>query len=171
MHEWKYMYEMYFDDVYKFLFYLLGNREEAEDLTQDTFIRGFTKRGQFRYQSSEKTWFLAIARNLGIDHIRAKKRLNNFRKILAKDTIDSEPSPDQLLDLSEEKKRLYRCLQLLKTPYREVLTLRGIQDLSVKETSLVLNWPESKVTLTFHRAVKSLREQLGKEEGPENGTE
>jgi RNA polymerase sigma-70 factor (ECF subfamily) len=69
------IYETYFEDVYQYLLYFTNNQQEAEDLTQETFIRVFKAYRQFEYQSKVKTWIFSIAKHVAIDHYR---KINGF---------------------------------------------------------------------------------------------
>lgn len=71
--------------------------------------------------------------------------------------------PEEMLSQSETKRELYLEIQNLKPDYRAVVILKGIQELSNQEVADVLGWSESKVRVTFHRAVKSLGGKLMRE--------
>ncbi|MDG5787388.1 RNA polymerase sigma factor [Evansella sp. AB-P1] len=159
--EW---FRLYSDDVYRY-FLFQTNWKNAEDLVQEVFIKALHSYDVFKEDASPKTWLLRIARNIAIDEHRKTKR----KKQLLTIPFDSkfEPkihsTPDEILQLNEEKKELYEGILSLKPKYRDVLILRGVQELSVKETADVLKWKEDRVHLTYHRAKKKLKENLGGE--------
>ncbi|TCP29907.1 RNA polymerase sigma factor (sigma-70 family) [Scopulibacillus darangshiensis] len=68
-----YLYRQYVQEVYSFLAYFTGNEQEAEDLTQETFIKVIKSYHSYRRQSSIKTWIFSIAKKTAIDHYRKKK--------------------------------------------------------------------------------------------------
>ncbi|MFS0558372.1 RNA polymerase sigma factor [Brevibacillus sp. 179-C9.3 HS] len=152
----------YGDDIYKFLIYYTGNRD-VDDLVQDVFLKALRSMESFEGRSQPKTWLLTIARNTAIDH-RRKQRLRNWLpdKWLAHVEAD-EKTPEEILYLHEEQQALYHAIREVKTAYREVLILRGLKGLSPKETAEILHWSENKVNVTFHRAMKAVREILERE--------
>ncbi|CAG9621316.1 RNA polymerase sigma factor [Sutcliffiella rhizosphaerae] len=88
-----------------------------------------------------------------------KKQSRYQLNLISKEFLHS--SPEELLRLSETKAELYATMKTLKQTYYDVLIYRGIKELSVTETSQVLNWSESKVNLTYHRALKALEKKMG----------
>ncbi len=149
----------YSNDVFKFLVYYTGNRD-VEDLVQEVFIKAIKAFDTFEGRSQPKTWLLTIARNTAIDYQRKKR----FRHLLPDKWLQhvqaTERTPDEILNLNEDKKALYNAMQQLKQSYREVLILRGLKGLSPAETAKILQWTEAKVNNTLHRAVKALRSKL-----------
>jgi RNA polymerase sigma-70 factor (ECF subfamily) len=152
----------YSHDIYKFLVYYTGNRD-VEDLVQEVFIKAIKALGTFEGRAQPKTWLLAIARNTAIDYERKKRFRSWLPESLLRNVKTEERTPEEMLDLNEEKKELYEALQQLKQSYREVLILRGIKGLSPIEAAMVLNWSESKVNVTFHRALKALQSSLARQ--------
>lgn len=158
------LYEKYHQDLFQFLFYMVKNRETAEDLIQEVYIKVLNNYQKFEGKSSEKTWLYSIARNTAIDHFRKqrnwKQRLfSNFD--WSRESIkDDSPLPEELALLQEDIKVLYRSLDCCSVDQKSVLILRYVQSLSIVETSEVLGWTVSKVKTTQHRALKVLREIL-----------
>jgi RNA polymerase sigma-70 factor, ECF subfamily len=161
--EWFYQYS---DDVYNFLVYYTGTRD-VEDLVQEVFIKAGKGLQSYQGRSTPKTWLFSIARNVAIDEGRKKKNKLNQTSFLFEDTYveqQSASTPEQLLLKQEEHQALYDAISKLKKTYREVLILRGIQDLSVQETAQILGCKETKVRTNYHRAIKALRQaQIGRE--------
>lgn len=158
------LYESYSDDVYRYLLFLLRNKEVAEDLTHDTFLKVHSSLHQFNQQSSLRTWLLKIARNTAIDYIRRTKRVHflAFGKRFEPITIKT---PELNALQKADVRLLYKALGELKKDYQEVLILRKIQELSIRETSEILGWSEDKVKAKSARALSKLRETFLKEEG------
>ncbi|UCZ54421.1 RNA polymerase sigma factor [Bacillus shivajii] len=161
--DWFYQYS---DDIYHFLLYRIGS-PDVEDVVQEVFIRAMKGLDSFEGNAQPKTWLFTIARNTAIDEIRKKSR-NKWKDYLTFESkhepADNE-TPADLIQLNEDNQELYRAIQTLKSNYRDVVILRGIKDLSVKETSEVLNWSESKVRSTYHRAKNMLHKKLKDELG------
>ncbi|MEL3972390.1 RNA polymerase sigma factor SigX [Rossellomorea oryzaecorticis] len=166
------LYSKYHQDVFNFLIYMVQNRQQAEDLVQEVYIRVLKSHQHFEGKSSEKTWLFSIAKNVAIDHFRKQKNWKN--RILEKfdwnrnDLTSDDAPPDKIAVANEEIQVLYQCLKTCSTDYRLVIIMRYLQELSIKETAEVLDWSESKVKTTQHRALKWLKiemnQRLRKEE-------
>ena len=151
--EWFYLYNK---DIYHFLVYYIGSND-VEDLVQEVFIRAIKGFDTYQEKSSPKTWLFSIARHVGIDEIRKRKRLRVKQMIRFWDDPSDKASPEEILQLNENNRLLYQAVQSLKANYRDVIILRGIKELSVSETASILNWTENKVRITYHRALKILQ--------------
>ncbi|MCP3738685.1 RNA polymerase sigma factor SigX [Rossellomorea sp. BNER] len=158
------LYEKYHHDVFQFLLYMVRDREQAEDLVQEVYIRVMKSYQNFQGKSSEKTWLFSIAKNVAIDYFRKQKGWKN--KILEKfdwnrqQIKDEAVLPEEVAEQKEEVRVLYECLEHCTTDQRLVIVMRYIQDLSISEASSILGWTESKVKTTQHRAVKALRDMM-----------
>ncbi|MFF2448749.1 RNA polymerase sigma factor SigX [Neobacillus sp. NPDC058068] len=158
------LYQKYHNDVFQFLFYMVRNKEHAEDLVQEVYIRVFKSYDRFEGKSSEKTWLFSIARNVAIDFFRKQKGWKE--KILEKfdwstnQVKDEYPIPEEITVQKEEIKWIYKCLEFCTMDQRAVIILRYLQDLSIAETAKALGWTESKVKTTQHRSLKVLKKQM-----------
>ena len=158
------LYQKYHQDVFQFLFYMVRNKEHAEDLVQEVYIRVFKSHQRFEGKSSEKTWLFSIARNVAIDFFRKQKGWKE--KILEKfdwssnQVKDECPIPEEIAIQNEEIKRIYDCLDYCTMDQRSVIILRYLQDLSIAETAQALGWTESKVKTTQHRSLRVLKKQM-----------
>ncbi|MCT1901180.1 RNA polymerase sigma factor [Oceanobacillus sojae] len=151
-------FDYYADDVYRFLIYYLST-PDVEDLVQEVFMRAIDRYPSFKGESSPKTWLISIARNLAIDEARRQKR-KDWRKLIKMDSLHTELSPEDQQITEERKIILHQAIEKLKDDYRSVVILRGIEELSVTETAQALKWTESKVRVTFHRALKVLKSEV-----------
>lgn len=170
-HTFDRLYELYYNDLYQYVFYSVSNQAQAEDLTQEVFIRALLAYERFRGDSSEKTWLFAIARRAVVDWYRKKNREVLFDFTNWKEPPSKEQLPDELMEAGEDTKALYRGINKLKANYRDVVILRSIQDLSIKETAEIMGWNVTKVKVTHHRALKKLKEILGPEFAHTTGQE
>lgn len=151
---------------------MVRNREQAEDLVQEVYIRVLKSYDRFEGKSNEKTWLFAIAKNVAIDHFRKQKGWKRWILSTLDGTtvqvMDDEPLPEEIAIQREELKLMYRCLKYCTVDQKLVLVMRYMQDLSIVETAAILKWTESKVKTTQHRALKTLKkhmEDLAKKEG------
>lgn len=159
------LYEHYFDDVYQYLLYFTNNQQEAEDLTQETFIRVYKNYSHFKNQSSIKTWIFSIAKHVAIDQYRKNKLTTFFPDFLLQVRKSPIGNPEKEIEHKTDWEKLQEALIKLKPHYRNVVILRGLKECSVKETAEILNWKESKVKVDYHRALKILRNYLKSDEG------
>jgi RNA polymerase sigma-70 factor, ECF subfamily len=154
------LYEQHFDDVYHYLLYFTNSKSEAEDLTQDTFIKVLKSYDSFRQQSSLKTWILSIARRTAIDHYRKKKMISILPSLLTDMRKSEDYIPEEVMVHNHDWGVLQKALIQLKPDYRNVIILRGLKEYTIKETAEVLGWKESKVKVDYHRAIKLLKKYV-----------
>ncbi|UAL45813.1 RNA polymerase sigma factor SigX [Sutcliffiella horikoshii] len=171
------LYEKYHQDVYQFLYYMVNNKEQAEDLVQEVYIKVLRSYDRFEGKSSEKTWLFSIAKHVAIDSFRKQKGWKN--KLLEtfdwnkQQVRDHAPLPEEIAVQNEQVQQMYRCLDKCKVDHRLVLILRYIQALTIQETAQILGWTESKVKTTQHRALKVLKaymEELQEKGGNSNAS-
>jgi RNA polymerase sigma-70 factor (ECF subfamily) len=147
---------------------MVGNREDAEDIAQEAFIRLHRSLASFRGDSSVSTWLYRTVTRLTIDHHRRQKLK---RKIFFFRRADSEHDPyelaadpaaspgDQYL-AGEAGDRLSRAIEKLSAQQRAVFNLRHHEELPLKEIAAVLKLEEGTVKSHLHRAVHFLRKEL-----------
>lgn len=157
------LYGEHYLDVYKFLICFSGNRNDAEDLTQEVFIRVLHHLSRYNHQSSIKTWILSIAKHVAIDHYRKKKFVSIFKDSFFKRLVSGGKQPIEELEEKELQKTIRDAIASLKPDYKSIVILRGINEFSVKETSDILQCSQSKVKVNYHRALKELKKKLNVE--------
>lgn len=150
--------------VYQFIYFLVGEEQLAQDLTQETFLKAISAKVTFREQASEKTWLMKIARNAVIDQFRRKRIVKFIPFLKEHEEIDYTYAPEARLVKQSEQFALYKALGELPYAYREAIVLRKIEGFSIKETAHILGWTESKVKNATERGVKKLRDILGGEQ-------
>ncbi|KGX85951.1 RNA polymerase sigma factor SigX [Pontibacillus litoralis] len=171
------LYEKYHQDVYQFIYFMVKNREQTEDLVQEVYIKIMKSYHNFKGESSEKTWIFSIARHVTIDHFRKQKRKRD--KLLEffdwgdkwESIQDDAPLPDEIAEQKESIQTMYRCLDQCTVDQRSVLILRFIQSMSLKETAEILNMTVSKVKTTQHRGLKVLKRLMEQQQGGESHEE
>lgn len=155
------IYEHYADHVYHYIFFLVRNKEVAEDLTQETFIKVFNHFNEFSRLSKLNTWIIQIAKNTTYDYFRSQK-WRSFIQFFPMHHEESSPSPEKQLIKKLELELLYYSLQSLKRDYQQVLILRKINGFSISETASILGWSENKVKTKQARALKKLNVEMEK---------
>lgn len=162
------LYDSYHQDVFQFLIYLVKNRQTAEDLVQEVYVRVLRAYSSFEGKSSEKTWLFSIAKNIAIDHFRKqavrKKRLFESFDWETMQLASSDMQPEDLVQLSDEMKSLLVALDECTGDQKMVIIMRYFQELSIAETAEILSWSEGKVKTTQHRAIKALRVRLSEKQ-------
>ncbi|WP_078380665.1 RNA polymerase sigma factor [Sutcliffiella halmapala] len=153
------IYRLHYLDVYRFLICFTGSQNDAEDLTQEVFIRVLNHLSNFN-TGNLKTWIFSIAKHVAIDHYRKKRFSSIFSEGFFKQIVSTEMEPNEILEQNEMKKLVHVALSKLKPTFRAVVILRGINEFSIKETSEILQCSESKVKVDFHRALKELKKKL-----------
>ncbi|MGJ9382744.1 RNA polymerase sigma factor SigX [Salipaludibacillus neizhouensis] len=161
------LYTAYHHQLFQYLFYMVRNREVAEDLVQEVYIKVLHSFETFEGKSSEKTWLYSVAKHVGIDWIRKQSRKK--RKWEGKEyewserefeIKDQSPLPEEVLLQKDEVQQVYRVLKTCTEDQQQVVLLRYVQSLSISETADILGWTESKVKTTQHRAIKTLQKNL-----------
>ena len=164
--------QLYQHRLVRYLLYLTGRREHAEDLAQETWIRVLQRGSQYDGRQRFDPWLFAIARNLAIDHLR--KKLKAVQTVSLPDDRDemlllpsSGPSPFEAAARSEDAIRLAGQLQILPPLYREALLLRFQEELSLADIAQVVGAPVTTVTSRIYRGLAALRSAF--EEGDSHG--
>lgn len=162
-----YLYETYHQSLFQFVFYMVRNRETAEELVQEVYIKVLHSYETFEGKSSEKTWLYSIARHVAIDWIRKQNRqkrkwLGILGPVEKEEIRDTAPLPEEIVTQREEIRLIYKGLKKCTIDQQQVIILRYVQGLSIQEASQILGWSESKVKTTQHRAIKALKEFVEK---------
>ncbi|MEJ2690992.1 MAG: sigma-70 family RNA polymerase sigma factor [Deltaproteobacteria bacterium] len=147
---------------------LAGNREEAEDIAQEAFLRLHRSIVDFRGESSIATWLHRTVTRLAIDYLRRQKirqRIFFFRRNSQEvDPLDfvpsSTPSPDERYFAGEIGRHLEIAMQRLSAQQRVVFSLRHFEEMPLREIADLLELEEGTVKSHLHRAVSILRKKL-----------
>lgn len=146
------------------MYVMLGDRQDAEDVTQEAFTRAFLKLEAFQAKSSFFTWLHRIAFNLAIDLRRREKRARNIGKVsmdFASETLQSsELSPSTKSEQSETQVKIFEALAKIDPERRSVITLRDLQGMDYAEIAEVLSIPIGTVRSRLHRARIELKDLL-----------
>src|SRR6266496_1094379 len=146
--------ERYKDAVQNLAYRMLGNATEAEDVTQETFVRAYTQLVTYKSVHKFSTWLLSIASHLAIDQLRRRR----FLALPLEDVpflewiVDSGASPEQSTLQGEQQDEIQVYLQRLPGKYRAVIVLRYWYDLSYEEISMALHLTPALVKARLHRA-------------------
>jgi RNA polymerase sigma-70 factor (ECF subfamily) len=141
------IYNKYFDDVYRFSFWLSGSAVEAEDITAETFARAWMVRDNLKV-GSLKAYLFTIARNLFLKQQRKNRRLDPIDETLP----DSQPGPLEITQARSELENTLRAMQKLPEVDRTVLIMRAQSGLSYEEIAQLTELSISAVKVKIHRA-------------------
>lgn len=142
--------------VYRYCLMLTGDRAQAEDLLQETFVDGMRGYVQFRGDASVLTWLLTIARH----RYRRMNRLRAGAPVQTEDLMTlgleagwgSQETLESSLELAASRIQMQRALDALSPADREIITLRDLEELSTRETAEVLQLTDAAVRVRLHRA-------------------
>ena len=151
-------FEVYYEDVLRFLRGLSRDEYLAEELTQETFYRAIKSIHTFRGDSDLRIWLCSIAKNLFFTHQQKQSR------ITPKETFDHYEAEEKLfVKMIEDKEtalRIHKVLHDLKEPYKEIFSLRIFGELSFKEIADLFHKSEHWACVTYHRAKELIRQEL-----------
>jgi RNA polymerase sigma-70 factor (ECF subfamily) len=151
--------------VFNVCYRITGNRQEAEDLTQEAFIRAYQKLSRYDPSRPFGPWMRTLAANLCYNHLK-KGRLQRVPLEDEKDQLKDNPSndPENLLEISQGHRELYQALWKLPNNQRIALELRHFQGLSYQNMAEVLNLPLNTVRSHLYRGRQKLTEFLKEED-------
>lgn len=155
------LYEHYHAGIFRYLFYRVGDRQTAEDLTSEVFLRMIRNLGQYRLQGSSapfQAWLFQIAHNLAMDHFR---RASHHPQVpLADHLVATEPGPEVRGEHHMDQAQLSRALAGLNEDQREVVLLRFVVGLPIAEVAHTLRKSEDAVKGLQRRGLSALRDSL-----------
>ncbi|HRO58348.1 MAG TPA: sigma-70 family RNA polymerase sigma factor [Burkholderiaceae bacterium] len=156
------------DRVFRFVLRMTGSRDDAMDLTQETFMKAWQAMPRWRPEAKFGTWLLQIARNGALDLLR-RQGVVGFEPLEADAPFeDRSPGPEQQLRTRQRYELLETALRAIALEHREVLLLREVEDFSYAEIAATLGIAEGTVKSRIARARAALLEQH-RRIGGENG--
>jgi len=156
--------------VYSYVSKYVGDKDVAEDITQDVFLKAWKNLKKFDRKRSFKTWIFTIAKNSCIDYLRKKKSIpiSSFdnekgENIVADKMRDLAPLPDELFEIKNFSTSMSSAIKKLSLQYQKILYLRYSNNLKFKEIASELSEPLNTIKSRHRRAVLELKSLL-----PEN---
>ncbi len=150
----------------RYFIFLLGTRDQVDDLVQGTWLRVLEGGRSYDGLSRFEPWLFAIARNLAIDHTRKRRVISldsnddDEGEHASLSPVSTAPSPFEQAARSEDAQRLAHSLQALQPVVREALALRFQEELSLQEISHVVGASVSTVSSRIYRGLAALRQQM-----------
>ncbi len=153
--------------VYRVALRTVGSETDAEEATQETYIRAWQQLDNFQFRSSLVTWLCRIAINVSIDLLRKQKRDSsvldqgdNERGVWVEQLPSADQGPEQQLEQAQLQQQIQEVLQSMKPNHRVVFALREIDGLSYEEIAEVVDCPPGTVESRLHRARQEFRDKL-----------
>jgi RNA polymerase sigma-70 factor (ECF subfamily) len=166
---WEQIVRQYWRKVFNVAYKFVGKHDEAEDLTQDIFLKIFKSLDTFDRRANFQTWLISISRNLCIDHYRSvrKERETIDRDVDASELAPAsqDPGPVAALEQRDRVALLRQALSALPDTLRIAVLMRDIQELSYQEIADALRLPEGTVKSRINRGRTELARQIRKLRG------
>ena len=163
-------YDQYVEKIYRFVFLKVNSPEIAEDLTSETFVKGWQA---FQQKSQEnpvnqienlQAFLYQIARNLVTDFYREKGAVNPVSIENCKEMADPQANLEEKVAVLSDMDIVKTALTVLKDDYQNVIIWHYLNDLSIKEVAKMLDRTEDATRVLLHRALKTLREAINRNE-------
>jgi RNA polymerase sigma-70 factor (ECF subfamily) len=166
---WEAIVRQYRRKVFNVAYKFVGRHEEAEDLTQDIFLKIFKSLNTFDSRANFQTWLISVSRNLCIDHYRSvrKERETIDRDVDASELMPVSKTPGQMavMEQRDRVELLREAMSALPKTLRTAVLLRDIQELSYHEIAQKLHLPEGTVKSRINRGRNELARQIKKLRG------
>ena len=153
------LYEEYFDKIYRYVVLRIGNKTEAEDVTQQVFVNSLKSISTFKWKGTPfSAWLFRIAHNQVIDYIRKRKRRPAVP--LEESLTAGNADPQQIIEQKLDIERLLSATKWLTEAQRQVISLRFASELPVAQVAEVMGKSEGAVKALQHSAIVALRKVL-----------
>lgn len=154
-------FDLYHNKIYRYIFFKVSNKEEAKDLTSETFLRVWQHINQNKPITNLNALLYSVAKNLIIDHYRKQAQLESApEEMLQFIPDDKSRKIVQEMDIKEDLKVITKSLIKIKEEYQEVIVLRFVEDLAINEVAEIMNISAGNVRVLQHRAFAALRKEL-----------
>jgi RNA polymerase sigma-70 factor (ECF subfamily) len=149
------LYQQHLKPIYRYIFYKVGNATEAEDLTEQTFLKAWEAIGRFREQGVPfSAWLFRMAHNLVIDYHRTRHEAAPLDDII--DAEARQPGPDEAAAIRLDIETLQKAIARLTPEQQQVIILRFIQGLDHRDVAAIMGKNEGAVRGLQHRALAAL---------------
>ncbi len=157
------IYETYFDRVFRYVVVRVGNTAEAEDITQDVFLRALDSIRSFQWRGVPfSAWLFRIAHNLLTDRLRSRGRHEEIALDDEMPLADTRQDPSAFVEIKISVEQMLVSMQNLTDAQRQVLALRFGSGLSITETAEAMKKNEGAIKALQHSAVQALRRHLAR---------
>lgn len=162
--------ELFKNRVFGMAYKFTNNYEEAQDLSQEIFLKIYKEIGGFRFESKLSTWIYRISINTCLDWKRKNSKvkilstsiINNDDEAVELDIKDDNPLPDEAFIQSENQREVHELVYKLPDKYKTVIIMYHFNNMSYQDISTALNIPERTVETRLYRARRLLKDELTK---------
>jgi RNA polymerase sigma-70 factor, ECF subfamily len=154
------LYNHFFEKIYRFIFYRVGHKEVAEDLTEEVFIKVFRGIKNLQETQAFEAWLYQIARNQVIDYYRSKKAVIPIEEV--ENTLEYETNIVDVVHLQSQQQVFIKLLKELTGEQQAVMRMKFLEDLDNDEIAAVLNKTEGAIRVIQHRAITKLKDLISK---------
>ena len=161
-------------NVFRLAFRMTRNEHDAEDVVQETFLRAYRSLDRFEERAHFGSWIYRITANCAYDNLRARVRRQEMSEPMATadasdgplaDLPSGEPAPDRLVFGGEVRRRVALAMRRMSALEKSAFTLRHLQGMSIEEIGQALDLDTSAAKQSVFRAVRKMREALGRDPG------
>jgi RNA polymerase sigma-70 factor (ECF subfamily) len=161
------LYEENFDRIYRYIVLKIGDRTEAEDMTQQVFLNALQSISSYKSQGLPfSSWLYRIAHNQIVDHLRKVSRKSTVPLDESLPIPDTDPDPQRLAEMKFEIEEVAEAARRLTPAQQEVISLRFASELSIIEVAGIMHKSEGAVKALQHSAIAALRKILNTEMNP-----
>ncbi len=153
--------------IYTFCLRFTGNPDDAQDATQETFLKAWKNLGRFDTRKPFRTWLYAIARNTATDLLRKRKHIpfslfdsDDSETSIADSLIDEELLPDELFERTADAEKIHDAVEKLKSRDQLIISMRYEEELPFEDIAKILLIPAATVRSLHRRALTALRKSL-----------
>jgi len=155
------LYDEYFDKIYRYVALKIGDKTEAEDMTQQVFLKALQSISSFKWKGVPfSAWLYRIAHNQVVDYLRKKKRRPATLMDESLVSSDSENNPQLIAERNIDTERLLSATQRLTDAQREVISLRFTSELSTAQVAEIMGKSQGAIKALQHSAIVALRKEL-----------
>ena len=155
------LYQTHLDSIYRYIYYRVGNATEAEDLTEQVFLKAWERMSAYDQRGLPfSAWLYRVAHNLVIDYHRTRRPAASLTEPLSETLVDRGAGPDEVVERRLAAAEVAAALRTLSPDQQQIILLRFVQGLSHAEASAIMGKSEGALRVLQHRALAALNEAL-----------
>lgn len=147
------IYEAYVTYIYFIIYDILKNKEDAEDVTTEFFIKLWKIADKYQFGGTHRAWLGKIAHNMAIDYIRARKQHDSYEETIETEEIGEQSFEEQTI----EKLTLKEAVETLEQTEQEIVNMKVLGQLTFKEIAAILQKPMGTISWKYKQAMEKLR--------------
>ncbi len=158
--EFEQIYNLYFNDVYRYIRRLSSDEHIAEEITSETFFKAMQKIDDFRGDCDLRVWLCQIAKNCYYSYLEKQKKVNFVDETNLNDILDSHVSIEEKFIIREQAAQVQKLLHTIPGPYKEVFMWRVFANLSFKQIGQIFGKTNNWACVTYHRAKQQILKKM-----------